>query len=68
MNDIHKNIHKSDDSGAKPMRLHIHAFAKQNCWGTVDKTEPNIQIYIEYCDALRYFVSFVQFKKREKHP
>ena len=47
MNDIHKNIHKSDDSGAKLMRLHIHEFAKQNCWGTVDKTEPNIQIYIE---------------------
>ena len=50
------------------MRLNTHEFAKQNCWGTVDKTESNIQIksnshqpYIEYCDALRYFVPFVQF-------
>ena len=32
------------------------------------KNEPNLNLLRMTCDALRDFVQFVQFKKREKHP
>ena len=53
-----------------PEKLHLRCYLSPKC--TVIKISATFEclefILILICDALRDLVSFVQFKKREKHP
>ena len=55
--------------------LHQNAFDKNsdlNCFNHIDGNQLLLGIpffnLLDHCDVLRDLVTFVQFKKREKHP